>query len=129
MKTNLRRGLLALMGFSAAPMLTACYGMPYQDELYYTPFSGISGMVVDSQTFQPIKGIKLSVKPNGVEQATYSDENGVFHLEGDFPRATYVYVEDVDGINNGEYNSTSMLVDAACCVDFTIPIHNKHQQK
>ena len=104
MKTNLRRAILALMGFSAAPMLTACYAMPY-DETFYEPFDGISGEIVDSSTRQSIEGIKVSVSHNGKDQVAYTDGNGRFALEGCFDHSVQIIAEDIDGAKNGEYLS------------------------
>ena len=59
MKTTTRRCLLSLLGFSAAPILTACYGMPYYDEYLDMPFDGFSGKIVDVNTQEPIQNIKV----------------------------------------------------------------------
>ena len=50
--------LLAIIGCST--MVTACYGVPYDE---YIPREGISGRVVDSETGEPIKGIKVRAVP------------------------------------------------------------------
>ncbi|MBR5829672.1 MAG: hypothetical protein IKY63_00255, partial [Tidjanibacter sp.] len=68
MKRGIKNLLLSLIGFSAAPILTACYGMP--DNYYPEPeegFSEVKGYVVNTE-LQPIKDIEVSV--NGVVTTT-----------------------------------------------------------
>ena len=83
MKTTTRRCLLSLLGFSAAPILTACYGMPYYDEYLDIPFDGFSGKIVDIDTQEPIPNIKVHFteqpdSSNVVEHSTFTDAEGRF---------------------------------------------------
>ena len=103
MKRGIKNLLLSLMGFSVAPMLTACYGSPYDDydPDSSVPFTDVEGYVVSTE-MMPIKGIRVSV--NGL--TTTTDENGHFLVESpDYPmyNTKWLRAEDIDGYENGGY--------------------------
>lgn len=103
MKRGIKNLLLSLIGFSAAPMLTACYGSPYDDydPDSSAPFTEVEGYVVSTE-MTPIKGIKVSV--NGL--TTTTDDNGHFLVESpDYPmyNTKWLRAEDIDGYENGGY--------------------------
>ena len=101
--------VLAIMGCST--LVTACYGVPYEE---YDPHAGISGRIVDSETEQPIKDIKVRAVPADESLESYpydssqsTDSDGYFNI-GDFdPSPTGYIIEctDVDGELNGSYES------------------------
>ena len=110
MKRGIKNLLLSLIGFSAAPMLTACYGSPYDD---YDPDDGLSeftevkGHVVNTE-LQPIEGIEVAV--NGA--VTTTDEDGYFHIATpDYPMyfTESLRAEDKDGEANGGYYGTAYV--------------------
>lgn len=103
MKRSIKNILLSLIGFSAAPMLTACYGSPYDDYVLDSmePFTEVEGYVVSTE-MTPIKGIKVSV--NGL--TTTTNEEGHFFVESpDYPmyQSEWLLAEDIDGDENGGY--------------------------
>ena len=111
MKRGIKNLLLSLIGFSAAPMLTACYGSPYGD---YDPdygrseFTEVKGYVVNTE-LQPIKDIEVAV--NGA--VTTTDEDGYFHIATPHYPMYYtesLRAEDKDGEANGGYYG-SVYVD------------------
>lgn len=111
MKRGIKNLLLSLIGFSAAPILTACYGMP--DNYYPEPEEGstevteVKGYVVNTE-LQPIKDIEVSV--NGV--VTTTDEGGYFHVETpEYPmyHTMLLRAEDKDGEENGGYYGTEYV--------------------
>lgn len=111
MKRKIKNILLSLVGFSAAPILTACYGSPYDD---YDPdygrseFTEVKGYVVNTE-LEPIKDIEVAV--NGA--VTTTDEKGYFHLATpDSPMYYHqmLLAEDKDGEANGGYYG-SVYVD------------------
>ncbi len=103
MKRGIRNILLSLVGFSAAPLLTACYGSPYDnyDPDAAEPFSEVEGYVVNTE-MKPIKGIQVAV--NGL--TTTTSEDGHFLIESaDYPMyyTELLCAEDIDGEANGGY--------------------------
>lgn len=108
MKRGIKNLLLSLIGFSAAPMLTACYGLPYDDydPDYRGEFTEVKGHVVNTE-LQPIKGIEVAV--NGA--VTTTDEDGYFHIATpDYPMHTMsLRAEDKDGEANGGYYGTAYV--------------------
>ncbi|MBO7300922.1 MAG: hypothetical protein J6U53_05920 [Tidjanibacter sp.] len=110
MKRKIKNILLSLVGFSAAPILTACYGTPYD---YYDPdqgedFTEVKGYVVNTE-LEPIKDIEVAV--NGA--VTTTDEEGYFHIATpDYPmyHNQMLRAEDKDGEANGGYYG-SVYVD------------------
>lgn len=108
MKRGIKNILLSLVGFSAAPMLTACYGTPYDDMYVDDNYDaiGIEGYVVDTQ-MQPIKNIEVAA--NGVYDHT--DANGHFILPISFGSNRVVVATDRDGeANGGEFGTQSVTV-------------------
>lgn len=109
MKRGIKNLLLSLIGFSAAPMLTACYGLPYDDydPGYDSEFTEVKGHVVNTE-LQPIKGIEVAV--NGA--VTTTDEDGYFHIATpDYPMyfTESLRAEDKDGEANGGYYGTAYV--------------------
>lgn len=109
MKRGIKNLLLSLVGFSAAPMLTACYGTAY-DDYYPYPTEGedICGYVVDEQ-LNPIKGIMVYSTNNSKD---FTDEAGRFELVNGFGGMgnEMVTATDVDMQNNGGEFSTEVVV-------------------
>lgn len=103
MKRGIKNLLLSLIGFSAAPMLTACYGSPYDDydPDSMEPFTEVEGYVVSTE-MTPIKGIRVSV--GGL--TTTTNEEGYFFVESpDYPmyQTERLLAVDIDGEENGGY--------------------------
>ena len=106
MKRGTKNILLSLVGFSAAPILTACYGMPdnYYDESKL--FDNIKGFVVDTE-LNPIENIEIKV--NGLTCRT--NEDGSFLLESEFYGYQTLIATDVDGeANGGEFGSVEVPI-------------------
>ena len=85
--------VLAIMGCST--LVTACYGVPYEE---YDPHAGISGRIVDSETEQPIKDIKVRAVPADESLESYpydssqsTDSDGYFNI-GDFDPSPTGYI-------------------------------------
>ena len=98
-----------MLGFSATPMLTACYGMPYDVRgIDPTPFDDICGTVYDAETHKPIPGIKVSVPT--LDISTVSDSEGRYHLDHFFDTSVRVIAEDIDGKENGDYYDSAQIV-------------------
>ncbi len=111
MKRKIKNILLSLVGFSAAPLLTACYGSPYYD---YDPdnaeeFTDVKGYVVNTE-LEPIKDIEVAV--NGA--VTTTNEDGYFHIETpEYPMyyGEMLRAEDKDGeANGGDYSTVYVEV-------------------
>ena len=116
--------LLTLVGFTHCEEPEVEYGVPNSK---YT----VVGTVTDKSTSKPIKGIRIGFKPYtdimlmyGVMPVEYysnmadtSDIDGFFKLSdrfyiGEVPDdKIYVYVEDVDGTENGWYRDTIITAD------------------
>ena len=109
MKRNIKNILLSLVGFSVAPILTACYGTPYDDYIYNPEgFDGVEGFVVDTQ-MKPISNICVEV--NGVTTRTLED--GSFSINAKSNINKMLTATDVDGEENGGYfGSEEVLVNA-----------------
>lgn len=120
MKRGLKNALLGLLGFSAAPMLTACYGVePDIPDQYWN--RAFAGQVTDTLG-NPIEGIKVYVSQNThwwepedhlpyIDESiepTMTDAEGKFDIyihtaEGN----AHFVAEDVDGTANGLYHPTA----------------------
>lgn len=117
MKGTLRRILLALLGFSAAPIMTACYAMPY-DDYSNIPFEGLEGEVIDANTQKPIPNIKVHYSKdsaNGkLEFHTQTDANGKFIFDDNhtFDHDITVHLSDVDDTENGLYQDRTFYASA-----------------
>ena len=104
--------ILAILGCST--LVTACYGVPYDE---YVPRFGVDGRVLDSETDQPIKDIKVRVRPADESLESYpydssnsTDSHGYFQILTDMaPPASGYIIEctDVDGDLNGSYESVT----------------------
>ena len=100
-KSKLKRAAMYLLGFSATPMLTACYGLAYEDPINQVPFEGISGGVYDAHSGSPIPGIMVSVR--GYDICTITNSEGRYYIDQHFDHAVYVRAEDIDSEENGEF--------------------------
>jgi len=122
---KLRKVLRILFGSisftTMAFIFQACYGMPfdrYQDVL-------ITGTVRSKTTNLPVKGIKVMVND---EEHNYgiTDENGKFNFYSSVPNYSYekdnvlyspdkvsIHFFDIDGIENGCFADTTIIVNPA----------------
>jgi putative lipoprotein (rSAM/lipoprotein system) len=117
--------LLALFGFSNCDTGVVEYGVPNAD---YT----VKGIVVDKADAKPIKGIRIGFSPSysgpilmyGVIPTPYrriaadtTDVNGAYKVSDNFSIGEIqdnilpVYVQDIDGTENGLYNDTILNID------------------
>lgn len=89
--------ILAILGCST--VVTACYGVPF--DIY-----SVKGRVIDAETEEPIKGIKVQVRSDRLCDYGETDADGSFHV-GFYETAAPVSLEcvDVDGPLNGSYES------------------------
>lgn len=102
--------ILAVLGCST--LVTACYGVPYDE---YDPDLSISGRVLDSETDQPIKDILVRAVPSSENPDTYpydsassTNSEGFFNILGVVespPSGFIIECTDVDGDLNGSYES------------------------
>ena len=117
MKRSVKNILLSMLGFSAAPILTACYGMPEPGPDQYWD-KDFKGKVTDTLG-NPIEGIKVYVGEREYSYPEYThspiaghtpvmtDAKGNFTIHvGTVPHKTYFVAEDVDGLDNGHYHTT-----------------------
>ncbi len=115
MKRSVKNILLSMLGFSAAPILTACYGMPEPPEQYWD--KDFKGKVTDTLG-NPIEGIKVYVgereysypeytyTPIAGHNSVLTDAEGNFTIHvGVVPHRSYLVAEDVDLLENGYYHS------------------------
>jgi len=107
MKRGVKNILLSLLGFSASPLLTACYGIGPD---YYQPIEGIEGYVVNEE-LQPIRGIEVS---DGVN-IQLTSENGEFKFNNSyFDNGITLTATDIDGsANGGDFQTQSVWVDSS----------------
>ena len=102
--------ILAVLGCST--LVTACYGVPYVE---YDPDFSVKGRVLDSETDQPIKDIKVRAVPSSKDLESYpydsamsTDSEGFFNILGVVespPSGFIIECTDVDGDLNGSYES------------------------
>ncbi|MBO5661221.1 MAG: hypothetical protein J6R93_01945 [Tidjanibacter sp.] len=122
MKRNIKNILLSLIGFSAAPMLTACYGTPdFSDE--YQHLTGAEGYVVNEK-LEPISGIQVEA----MGQKVLSNSEGRFtFLFDEYTWADYLTftATDVDGKKNGEYKTQEVTVSASIANGVSIVMSEK----
>jgi putative lipoprotein (rSAM/lipoprotein system) len=116
-------GLLSLLGFTGCIKSEMEYGTPQAD---YT----VKGTVDDKATGKPIEGIRVAYSPvvqfetlYGILPTPYqtkkavdtTDVNGSFQItENTFPDSnltTTVFVDDIDGEQNGLYQSDTLQAD------------------
>jgi len=125
MKLKLRKRLRTLFGgislTAAAFVFHACYGMPpdnYDDVQ-------ITGTVRSKTTLLPVKGIKVMANDEGYNFGT-TDENGNFDFYSTVPNFSYksndvsyspdkvrINFLDIDGIENGHFSDTTIIVNRA----------------
>ena len=118
MKRSVKNILLSMLGFSAAPILTACYGMPEPepDQYWNKDFKG----KVTNTDGAPIEGIKVFVGHREYASPKYecqeiegyapvmTDAKGEFNIHiGTVPHSTYFVAEDVDGAAGGGWFATT----------------------
>ncbi len=117
--------LLALFGFSNCDNAVVEYGVPNAD---YT----VKGTVVDKADAKPIKGIRVGFirvypepilmygvmpQPYRSLKADTTDVNGAYKMSDKFTIGEIqdnilpVFVQDIDGAENGSYNDTVLNVD------------------
>lgn len=117
--------LLALFGFNNCNNGVVEYGVPNAD---YT----IKGTVVNKADTKPIKGIRIGFsraypepilmygvmpQPYRSIKADTTDTSGTYKLSDNFSVGEIqdnilpVYVQDIDGTENGEFNDTIITVD------------------
>lgn len=129
--------ILAVLGCST--MVTACYGIPD------TPYE-VKGRVVDAETGKPIGDIKVSVaagsgygSTGGVgsifesdgsyPHSTYTSDNGEFDVtlyEHFGPDAFLLECTDVDGEQNGSYETSKEVVPLERSQDFVVKMTPKN---
>lgn len=102
MKRGIKNIFLSLVGFSAAPMLTACYGVPPHDYLPVEGIDSVEGVVVDTN-MQPLCDIRVQL--NGTISHTLED--GSFCINTEFYPNQTLTATDVDGEANGGYFGTA----------------------
>ena len=123
---KLLRTLFGCLSFTAvAFVFQACYGMPY-DDFYDVKLTGV---VTSKTTNLPIKGIKVTV---GSEKYNYgiTDENGSFDFYASVPSwdshyrdrrdsmhytpdGVRIHFLDIDGIQNGHFADTTIIINPA----------------
>lgn len=111
MKRSVKNVLLSLLGFSAAPILTACYGMPEPSPEPAQYVYGVRGRVTNPQQ-EPIEGIKVMVNDfHPTVYTAYTSANGEFNIpETLFSLDVDLEVIDVDGAENGSWQNTMIVV-------------------
>lgn len=122
MKRRLKNALLSLLGFSAAPMLTACYGVePDVPDQYWD--RNFQGQVTDTLG-NPIEGARVYVSLNhyynhpdylpemdGNITPVMTDAEGKFDIYVHIAEGNANFVaEDVDGAENGLYQYAAEYV-------------------
>ena len=110
----LARFCLWLIGVAIPVFIAACYGMPYR----FTK----NGRVVDAATGVGINGIKVTCLDGARDyNYSYTYGNGGFELDYDRP-CDAIRVDDVDGVANGQYESTQVPF-CEDCPDLTIELN------
>jgi len=121
-------GALSMLGFAGCQKSSGLveYGTPHAD---YT----VKGLVVNKATGKPVEGIRVGYKPYDwpvpydVRAASayphvITDTKGEFKLTQRFSRENNVYIEDIDGEENGLFQSENLEVD------FSKAVHTGKQQ-
>ncbi|MBQ3070888.1 MAG: radical SAM-associated putative lipoprotein [Tidjanibacter sp.] len=118
MKRSVKNILLSMLGFSAAPILTACYGMPEPepDQYWNKDFKG----KVTNTDGAPIEGVKVyvgtrewhypdyDIRPLEGYAPVMTDAKGEFNIHiGTVPHKTYFVAEDVDEAAGGGWFATT----------------------
>ncbi|MBN1949816.1 MAG: radical SAM-associated putative lipoprotein [Bacteroidales bacterium] len=108
----------ALFSLSAVAFtFQACYGMPQDDWQSVT----IQGYVSDSETREPISGIRVAVDQNGT--TAFTDVEGFFMVRAE-PNTNYdIIFSDVDGDENGVYwEKTASLTDSISNAELSLKV-------
>lgn len=121
MKRSMKNILLSMLGFSAAPILTACYGMPEPGPYQYWD-KDFKGKVTDTLG-NPIEGIKVYVGepkyrypeytyfPIAGHNPVLTDTEGNFTIHvGTVSNRSCLVAEDIDGLENGHYHTEHELL-------------------
>ena len=111
MKTLIIQLIKIALGLLGVVMVDSCVAKAESGE--YIPREGISGRVVDSETGEPIKGIKVRAVPSTesfgttpYDSSVLTDEVGHFVITFDIdscPPGYTIKCTDVDGDLNGSY--------------------------
>lgn len=111
--------ILAILGCST--LVTACYApppMPYQAKL--------NGRVLDAETGEPIKDIKVSVERGYAQKVTAEDGSfSVWCDREDQQESFVVECSDVDGSVNGLYESARKIITEDGSQDFVVEMTPK----
>jgi putative lipoprotein (rSAM/lipoprotein system) len=110
MKRGVKNIFLSLLGFSVAPILTACYGSPYED--FDNPrFNSIEGFVVD-ESMKPIENIRITDQE--YNKSTHTNAEGHFEMQFSESRHKHTIIaEDIDGqANGGEFDIKTATITA-----------------
>lgn len=111
--------ILAILGCST--LVTACYAappMPYQAKL--------NGRVLDAETGEPIKDIKVSVERGYAQKVTAEDGSfSVWCDREDQKESFVVECSDVDGSVNGLYESARKIITEDGSQDFVVEMTPK----
>lgn len=100
--------------FSATALMftfQACYGMPSHD--YYSEIS-VQGTVTDEESGLPVEGLRVAIPD--INFADTTDNNGRFSDNAtcflDGSRGYRITVEDIDGADNGLYDTLNRILSA-----------------
>lgn len=109
-KQKIRRSVLYLLGFSAFPMLTSCYGMP-QDYENLPPPPDVEGKIVTNDQ-KPVEGILVSATTeSGISRKTYSNSEGEYTLYKDEDIRKIIF-SDIDGnLNGGDFEQQTKTME------------------
>lgn len=111
--------ILAILGCST--VVTACYAappMPYQAKL--------NGRVLDAETGEPIKDIKISMERGYAQKVAAEDGSFSVWCDRDDQQESFVIeCTDVDGSVNGLYESVCETITVEESQDFIIEMSPK----
>ena len=129
--------ILAILGCST--VVTACYG------IIETPYE-VNGRVVDAETGKPIEKIKVSVSA-GRGYGTTSGVGSIYEDDDSYPRSTHtssggdfeltlyehygpdaflVQCTDIDGDQNGAYETVKEVIPMEKSQDFVVKMTPKN---
>ncbi|HOZ31089.1 MAG TPA: radical SAM-associated putative lipoprotein [Bacteroidales bacterium] len=105
-KSSIYKKVLGMFG-AAGFLITfqACYGTPQN-------YANIEGTISDNDTQQGIEGLKVNIVSDSDSLSTVTDSSGNFYtgiITND--RNLKITVEDIDGEENGTYNTFNTSVD------------------
>jgi len=112
--------VIAMLGITSCNYF-AKYGIPFEPGdgevvcMYGVPHSTVkaSGHVSDEKTNAPIEGIRIRYVADSDTLSTLTDAKGEFLIKGDqifSPDTAYIFADDIDGEQNGSYESASITV-------------------